>query len=78
MPNSKKKSSKKKTDWDIEMFEREARQRSAWGQYAQTMNYIRVTEEEQEYQTAKYKKDEKKVKEIEDKRKNRSPMLYIG
>lgn len=68
----------KEKEWDMEMFEREARQRTAWGGFVQTMSIIRAEEEENDYQRAKYNNDEVKVKEIEQKRKNRSPLLYIG
>lgn len=75
-PTNKQRGKKKK--WDMEMFEREARQRSAWGGYVQTMGIIRAQEEEKGYQRAKYERNEAKVKEIEESRENRTPLLYIG
>ena len=75
--NSSAKSRKKK-EFDWEAWEQEARRRSAWGEYVQTMSRIRQYEEENQYQSAKYKGDTEKVKQIENKRKNRTPMLYIG
>jgi hypothetical protein len=69
---------REKKEWDMEMFEREARQRSAWGEYVQTIHTIRLMEEEGEYQRAKFEKNNKKVKEIEEKRKRQTPMIYIG
>jgi hypothetical protein len=68
---------KEKHAWDMEMYEREARQRTAWAHYGQQMSYIRATQEENEYQKAKYWGDEKKVKEIEHNRNNRTNNLVI-
>lgn len=78
--NSKKpvREKKEKNDFDWDAWESEARKRSAWGGYVQTMNQIRTRSEENELQHAKSKGDIDKVKEIEKDREGRIPMLYIG
>ena len=68
---------KEKNAWDMEMYEREARQRTAWVHYGAQMSYIRMQEEENEYQKAKYQNDDKKVEEIEHNRNNRTNRLVI-
>ena len=80
MAKKKKQTAKEREEkrkWDMEMYEREARQRTAWAHYGAQMSYIRATEEENEYQRAKYYGDDKKAKEIEDKRKNRTNNMLV-
>ncbi len=68
---------KKEPDVDWSNWEREARQRTAWGHYGAQMAYVRAVDEENEYEMAKMKKDTEKIKEIEDKRKNRNYGMMI-
>lgn len=72
------KQQREKEDAQWGNYEREARKRSAWGGYVNTMHNIKLVEEEERYQLAKSKKDTKKIKEIENERKGRSSLLYIG
>lgn len=71
-PAQKKKTQKKEVDWDE--WERQARQRSAWGEYTQTMYAINRREED--FKIVHGTNEERD--EILKRREKQSPIMYIG